>query len=116
MFAIVAIVIVVIPVAFGAPAVAVFIPPTVIAAVAILARFVQFAPRLVCLPAVAAMVFDGFMKTMIRFRDTPLAIVVGAQSGRASEEQKSRQRRTRERYFPHNKDSRLQFCLHPFLL
>jgi hypothetical protein len=98
MFAIVAIVIVVIPVAVRAPTVAVLIPPTAIAVVAILARFAQLVPRFFCLPAVTAMVFYRFMKTMIRFRDTPLAIVViGAQSRCAGEEQKSRQRRTRQR-------------------
>jgi hypothetical protein len=62
------------------------------------------------------MMLDGFMKTMIRFRYAPLAIVVGAQSWRACEEQESRQGRTGQRYLSHTENSRLKSCLHPVLL
>jgi len=78
MFAIVPIVIVIIPVALGAPTVAVFIPPAMVAGVAILAGFVELTARLVSLTAVAAMVFNGFMETMIRPGNALLATIIGA--------------------------------------
>ena len=56
----VAIVIVVIPIAFGMPAVPVFVPPTVPLIPAMLPRFVQFVPSVVCLSAVPAMMLDCF--------------------------------------------------------
>jgi len=97
MFAIVAVVIVVIPVAVRAPTVAVFIPPAVVARVASFARFVQVMARFVRLAAFASMMLDGFVKTMVCSRDSALAIVViGAQRGRTGEEQKARQCRTRK--------------------
>jgi hypothetical protein len=117
MFAIVPVVIVVIPVTLGAPTMLVFIPPAMVAGVAILAGFVQFVASLVSLAAVAAMVFNGFMKTMIRLGDAPLAtIFIGAQTRSAGEEQETRQRRTGQRYLPGSKNSRLKFGLHPVLL
>jgi len=78
MFAIVSIMIVIIPVALGAPTVAVFIPPAMVAGVAILAGFVELTARLVSLTAVAAMVFNGFMETMIRPGNALLATIIGA--------------------------------------
>jgi len=68
------------------------------------------------LAALASMMLDGLMKTMIRSRNALLAIVVGPQSWRASEEQKSRQSRSGQRYFARAKNSRLKFRLHPVLL
>ena len=90
MFAIVPVVIVVIPVALGAPTVTVFIPPAMIAGVAILASFVQLMASVFGLAALASMMLDGFMEAMIRFGDAPLAIVIGAQTRSAGEEQESR--------------------------
>ncbi len=78
MFAIVSIVIVIIPVALGAPTVAVFIPPAMVAGVAILACFVELTASLVGLTAVATMVFNGFMKTMIGPGNALLATIIGA--------------------------------------
>ena len=57
----------------------VFIPPTVAAVPAILARFTQLRARMVGLAALASMMLDGFMEAMIRFGDAPLAIVISAQ-------------------------------------
>jgi hypothetical protein len=69
------------------------------------------------LAALASMMLNGFMKTMIRSRNAALTIVISAGSWCASgEEQKSRQCRAGQRYFSGPKDSRLQFCLHPVLL
>jgi hypothetical protein len=72
--------------------------------------------RMVRLLALGPMMLDGLMKMMIRFGDSLLAIVVGAHTRCASEEQESRQRRTGQRYFPRAENSRLKFCLHPVLL
>src|SRR3981081_370008 len=60
------VVIVVIPVALGAPTMLVFIPPTMIVAPAVVARLAQFASRMVRLLALAPMAFDRFMEMMIR--------------------------------------------------
>jgi|ERR1700682_4901122 len=59
MFAVLAIVIVIIPVAVGAPTMLVFIPPAVRAAPATLTRFVQLMASFVRLAAVASMMLDG---------------------------------------------------------
>jgi len=115
MFAIVPIVIVIIPVTVGAPTVTVFIPPAVIAGVAILAGFVELTASIIGLAAFASMMLNGFMKAMIGPGNALLAIVVGAQTRSAGEEQKSRQCRTGQGDFSCSKNSRLKFCLHPIL-
>lgn len=115
MFAIVPVVIVVVPVALGAPTVTVFIPPAMIAGVAILASFVQLMASVVGLAALASMMLDGFMETMIRPGDTLLAIVIGAQTRRAGKEQESRQGCAGQRDFCYSKNPRLKFSLHPVL-
>jgi hypothetical protein len=97
MFAIVFVVIVIIPIAVRVPAMFVLIPPAMVAGVASLAGFVQFVARIVGLTAFASMMLNGFVKTMIRFGDAPLAIVIiSTQTRSASEEQESRQRCTRQ--------------------
>jgi hypothetical protein len=111
------IVVMIVPVALGAPAMPVFIPPAMPVLPTKFARFAQLVPGFVCLLALAPMMFDGFMKVMIRPGDSLLAIVViGAQTRSAGEEKESRQRRTGQRYFACPKNSRLKFCLHPVLL
>jgi hypothetical protein len=108
------IVVVVVPVAIGMPTMLVFIPPTMSAAPAIFARFVQFAPSLIRLFAFAPMTLDRFMKMMIRPADAALAIVViGAQTRSAGEEQESRQRGAGQHYFSDGENSRQKFGLHP---
>ena len=103
----------------------VFIPPAVRVAPAIFARFVQFMTRMIRLFAFTAVMLDRFMEMMIRLRDSLLAAVFsGAQTRRAAEKQKSRQRSTSQRYFSRvknsyvsrPKNSGLKFCLHPVLL
>jgi hypothetical protein len=93
----VVIVVVIIKVVLGAPAMPVFIPPTVTVGPAVLACFVQLMTSVVRLPALSAMMLDGFMKTMIGLRDTSLAIVVSAQTRCAGEQQESSQRSTGQR-------------------
>jgi hypothetical protein len=72
----VAIVIVVIPIAIGMPAVAVFIPPAVPLVPAALTGFMQFMPRAICLPALPTVVFHGFVELMVRFGNATLATIV----------------------------------------
>jgi hypothetical protein len=110
------IVVAVVPIVIGVPPMPVFVPPTVKVRKAILARFVQFMASVVRLLALAPMMFDGLMKTMIGPGDAPLAsIVIGAQTRCAGEEQKARQRCASQHYFPDSKDSRLKFGLHQVL-
>lgn|SRR5579864_923615 len=87
------IVVAVIPIVLGAPAMTVFIPPPMPVSPAILARFVQFMTSVVRLLALSPMMLDGFMKTMIGPRDTPLAIIlIRAQTRSAGEQQEPGQR------------------------
>jgi hypothetical protein len=72
----VAVVIVVIPIAIGVPTVAVFVPPAMAFSPAALTRFAQFMARVIRLPAVPAVVLDGFVQSMVRFEDTSLATIV----------------------------------------
>jgi hypothetical protein len=86
MFAILPVVIVVIPVTLGAPTMLVFIPPATIVAPTIVARLAQFASRVICLAAVATVVFNSFVKMMIRLGDAMLAIVFGGAQMRSATE------------------------------
>jgi len=72
----VAIVIVLIPITLGAPAMLVLVPPLMSFAPATLPGLVQFAAFVICLGAVAAMFPDGFVKLMIGMSHPPLAPVV----------------------------------------
>jgi hypothetical protein len=90
MFAIVPIVVVIIPITVGVPAVTVLIPPATVSCVAILAGFVQIVPCFVGLTALASMMLNGFMKTMIGPGNAPLTIIIGAQTRSAGENQKTR--------------------------
>jgi len=78
MFAIISIVIVIIPVALGAPTVPVFIPPTMVAGVAILAGFVELTASVIGLTALASMMLNSFMETMVGPGNALLTIVIGA--------------------------------------
>jgi len=71
----VAIVIVVIPIAVGVPAVAVFIPPTMPFIPAAFARLVEIVPRMIRLPAVPAVMLHGFVESVVRPGDSPLASI-----------------------------------------
>jgi hypothetical protein len=71
-----AVVIVIVPIAIRVPAMPVFIPPTMVFVPAAFAGFTQLMPRMVSLPAVPSVVFCGFMQLVVRFRDSPLAMVI----------------------------------------
>jgi hypothetical protein len=65
----VAIVVVVIPIAIGMPAVAVFVPPAVPFVPAAFPRLVQFVPRMIRLLAVPSVVLLGFVQFVVRLGD-----------------------------------------------
>ena len=71
-----AVVVVIIPIAIGVPAVAIFIPPTVPPAPAVFPCFMQVVARMICLPAVPAVVLDGFVQFVVGLSDAPLAIAI----------------------------------------
>src|SRR5260370_10193723 len=72
----VAIVVVVIPIAIGMPAVAVFVPPAVPFVPAAFPRLVQFVPRMIRLLAVPSVVLLGFVQFVVRLGDPTLATAV----------------------------------------
>lgn len=89
----VAVVIVIVPVAVIMPAMAVFIPPAVVRAPTAFSRFTQFMAGMIRLPTVPAMMLDGFVESMIRLADSPLTmIVIGVSSRRCRECQQANQR------------------------
>ena len=71
-----AVVVVIIPVAVGAPPVPMFVPPAMIDAPAPLARLVQLMAPMLGLPALVAMMLDRFMQFVICPRHAPLTIIV----------------------------------------
>ena len=68
--------IVVIPIAIGMPAVAVFVPPAMALIPAAFACFAQFMTRTIRLPAVPAVMFHGFVEFVVRLDNAPLAAAV----------------------------------------
>src|SRR5713101_4876403 len=94
----VAIVVVVIPIAIGMPAVAVFVPPAVPFSPAAFPRLVQFVPGVVRLSAVPAVMLDGFVEFVVRLGDAALAttVVIGGCPGCSRECQHSQKRRRYE--------------------
>jgi hypothetical protein len=82
----VAVMIVVIPIALGMPAMCVFIPPSTIGVPAALPRFVQFMTPAFGLLAPVAMMLNGFVQPVVRARNAALAIVaIGAQTWHSGE-------------------------------
>jgi hypothetical protein len=70
-------VIVIVPVAVGAPAVGIAIPPAMVVIPAIAAGLSQFMPPVFCWFTSHSMVLNGFVQIVVRFVDAFLAIVVG---------------------------------------
>jgi hypothetical protein len=75
---VVAVVIVVVPIMFGAPAVGVLVPPAMAVFPAIRARFREFLAPVLCLRAVVTVMLDRFVKLVVRVSGTLLAIVLSA--------------------------------------
>ena len=72
----VAVVIVVIPIAFRMPAVTVFVPPTMALVPAALSRFTQFVACTIRLLALPTVMFYGFVQFVVRLGDAALATMV----------------------------------------
>jgi hypothetical protein len=70
------VVIVIIPIAIGMPASAVFIPPAMPLSPAAFPRLAQFEAGTVRLPAVPAVMLHGFVQFAIGFVDAVLAFIV----------------------------------------
>jgi hypothetical protein len=106
LYALVAIVvvIVVIPIAIGVPAVAIFVPPTMAFVPAAFPRLTQIVPRVIGLPAVPTVMFDGFVQPVIRLDNAALAtaVVIGAGTGRSGEDDEAG-KRGRNEYRPSEK-------------
>jgi len=83
--------VVVIPIAIGVPAMIIFIPPPMIDFPAVLACFVELVAPVFSLLAAIAVVLDCFVQLVIRFRDAPLAAVIGAQVRSACKHEKAGQ-------------------------
>jgi hypothetical protein len=94
----VAIVIMVIPVAIGMPAVAVLVPPTMPLIPAAFPRLAQFVPRTIRLLAVPAVVLDGFVQFVIRLSDAALTagVLIGAGTRRSDKGQQANKRYSSE--------------------
>jgi len=85
----VAVVIVIVPIAIRAPAAAVFVPPTMAMFPAPGTRFGKLMAILCRLRAIPTMMLGGFMEFVIRMGDAPLAFVVRAQRSGAREKERS---------------------------
>ena len=90
----VAVVILVVPIAFRMPAMLVFIPPSMTDTPAMLPRFVEFMTPAFSLRAPGAMMLNGFVQSVVRASNAALAIVaIGAKKRRSAEHKKTSQRR-----------------------
>jgi hypothetical protein len=89
----VAVVIVLVPIALGVPAVFVLIPPPVTFTPATLPSRVQFTTLVVCFGAMASMFLDGLVEFMLRVNDPALTpvLVFGVESRYCGEKQRRRQ-------------------------
>jgi predicted DNA-binding transcriptional regulator AlpA len=89
----VAVVIVLVPVALGVPAVFMLIPPPVTFTPATFPGLVQFTTLMVCLGAVASMFLDGLVEFMLRMNDSALTpvLVFGVEWRYSGEKQRRRQ-------------------------
>jgi len=69
------VVIVIIPIVFGAPAVSIFVPPAVAVLPAVGACFRKFVAPVLGLRTLPAVVLDGLMKLVVRFSGAFMAVV-----------------------------------------
>src|ERR1700687_830980 len=67
------VVVVLVPIAFRAPAVLVLVPPAMLLTPATLARGVQFTTLVIGLAAVPSVPLDGLVEIMLSMRNSPLA-------------------------------------------
>jgi len=81
------VVIVIVPITIGVPAVHIFIPPAVVVFIAVGAGFPEFVPPVFGFRALHAVVLDGFMKFVVCLGDALLTIFVRADNRRGHEKE-----------------------------
>ena len=81
------VVIVIVPITIGMPAVRIFIPPAVVVFIAVGAGFPEFVPPVFGFRALHAVVLDGFMKFVVCLGDALLTILVRANNRRGDEKE-----------------------------
>jgi hypothetical protein len=107
------IVVMFVPVALRVPPMRVFIPPFVELAPTILARFMQFVARTLCLWTVPSMMFGGFVKPVVGlYKAMPARVVIRHSSWSRTQQQKSPQRGHRKYTFPGSLHTSHQKTLH----
>jgi len=84
---VVEIVVVIVPITIGVPAVPIFIPPAVVVFIAVGAGFPEFVPPVFGLRAFHAVVLDGFMKFVVGLGNALMTIVVRANNRRGDEKE-----------------------------
>jgi predicted membrane protein len=91
---VVAIVVSIVPITFGMPALIMFVPPSVVLIPTVFSSLVQLSPLVVGLAAVAAVFFDRLMQLVFRMLNAATAafIVIGMKAwhGRESEGREQR--------------------------
>lgn len=88
----IAVVVVIIPVAVGMPAMVVFVPPALIGGPAAFTLRLQLVAPMVGLVALSPVMLDSFVQLVIDFGDSHLAIIVGVHGQRdCGEGEQSRQ-------------------------
>jgi hypothetical protein len=85
----VVIVVMVVPITIGVPAMAIFVPPAVFVFIAVRAGFREFVAPVFSLRALRSVMLDRFMKIVVRLADTLLTILACADN-RRTEEKESR--------------------------
>jgi len=76
------IVVMIIPITLGVPAVIVFVPPTVAVFPAVGASLCKFMAPVIRLGTLPAVFFDGLVKLVVRFANAPLTVVVRSYNAR----------------------------------
>jgi hypothetical protein len=87
----VVIMVVLIPIAIGMPAMLVFVPPSMIGVPAAFARFVQLVAPTFSLLTLIAVMLDRFVKLVIGPGDASLAVIIGEQVRSACKHEKADQ-------------------------
>jgi hypothetical protein len=106
----------IVPVALVVPAMAVFIPPPVVPAPAMLASLMQLVAGAVGLPAVPAMMPNSLVEFVIGPRNAMLAIIaIGERTRSSSKEQEPTQCGRGQYSFPKSFDISREKSLHEFI-
>jgi hypothetical protein len=85
----IAVVVVLVPIAVSVPLMVVFIPPTMIGRVTALTLLMQLVSPVLSLTALSTVVFDGFVKVVVNLGDAFLAIIGVHQRNSDGEREKS---------------------------